>query len=71
MLFPHKINKISLSADALNTGYRNLQMILKWKCSVIRMYITYPCPYFAKCVLEKDKEKRLLLSFRQMFVMEE
>ena len=33
----HKRNKISLSADALNTGYKNLQMILKWKCLVVRM----------------------------------
>ena len=67
----HKTSKISLSADALNNGYRNLHVENTEKEVFNGQNVTYPCLYFAKCVLEKDKEKGLLLSFQQqMFAMQ-
>ena len=61
MLFLHKTNKISLSAAALNTSYRNLHVENTEKEVFTGQNVTYPCLYLEKCMLEKDKEKGLLL----------
>ena len=66
----HKTSKISLLADAVNNVYRDLHVENTEKEVFNGRNVTYACLYLGKSVLEKDMEKRLLLSSRQMFVME-